>query len=258
MSTTTIGGNNIHLTSSAATTSTTPICRGSRPASFRAFTWSPGRRSATSETRAMQGHPAAPAFQVPPPRRPGRRSHAVSRRLARGRSPREHKPGARRRPWRRRRRPAADDRPSSAAGVQQAAEGFAALQDGLTSGPRNGRPAAARSASAARPCFWPTRPGHCSSSASTWGPCCCPEAHGRAAQATARGVEAASGASGLERLSGTRTRGLQLGKLTRYQLRYIRTGPTVHHTGRRCFKVGRSRRGAPFLGPEYARHTGAR
>ena len=63
-----IGGNNIHLTTSRGTTSTTRTCRALPRGSRRADTWSPARRSATWATRARQGHAAAPALRDPPDR----------------------------------------------------------------------------------------------------------------------------------------------------------------------------------------------
>ena len=67
---------------------------------------------------------------------------------------------------------AASDDPAIDAAVQQAAEGFAALQNGITSGARQSPARAPRSASPARPCSWPTPPARCSSSACTWASCC--------------------------------------------------------------------------------------
>ena len=73
--------------------------------------------------------------------------------------------------------PAADD-PAIDAAVQQAAEGFAALQDEITSGARPSPGRAARSAPPARRCWSSTPPARCSSSAFTSAPCCCPSGFG--------------------------------------------------------------------------------
>ena len=92
VSTTPIGGNNIHLTTSRGDyfyyAHLSRFATGPR----RASEWWPGRRSATWATPAMPRARPAPAFRESTRRRAGGRPHALPRRLARGRPPGGRRP----------------------------------------------------------------------------------------------------------------------------------------------------------------------